>query len=506
LIILIKTFSENYLEQQLKPKIVPPCQAACPIHTDARGYISAIEKGDVETAIRINRQVNPLPAICGRICPRPCESVCRRGQVDEPIAIAMLKRFAADNAKGRHLLRKPDKFYNERVAVIGSGPAGLAAAHDLALLGYGVTIFDANYRLGGMLTEGIPEYRLPKDVVVEEIDNILSLGIGVRTGMYLGRDFSIEELLKDYQAVVLAIGSQKSLFPRCTGIELSRIYAAVDFLKQVCRGQRPRLGEHVAVIGAGHTALDAARTCIRLGARNVTIVYRRTAEEMPVERVEREEAEEEGVKIRYLSCPVEFIGNENGDVRRVRCTEMELGEIDASGRPAPIPVENSEFEINADTVISAIGYVPEEDILKSTGISTRDHNRVIVDKTHATNLKNVFACGDVVSGPSTLIEAIATGKKTAAAVHSYFRNLAQEETETFYGSGILSENIVKLIPNENRQKMPTLPVEKRINSFDEVELGYTWDQAVKETQRCLKCGTSELVKKLRSHHPAKEKT
>ena len=489
----------------MKPKIVPPCQAACPIHTDARGYISAIEKGDVETAIRINRQVNPLPSICGRICPRPCESVCRRGQVDEPIAIAMLKRFAADHTKGLHLVQKPDKFYDERVAVIGSGPAGLAAAHDLALLGYGVTIFDGNYRLGGMLTEGIPEYRLPKEVVTKEIEIILSLGVGVRTGMYLGRDFSIEELLKDYQGIVLAVGSQKSLFPRCRGIELSRIYAAVDFLKQVCRGQRPRLGEHVAVIGAGHTALDAARTCLRLGARNVTIIYRRTAEEMPTERVEREEAEEEGVKIRYLTAPVEFMGNENGDVKKVRCTEMELGEIDESGRPAPIPVENSEFEINADTVISAIGYVPEEDILKPTGISTRDHNRVIVDKTHATNLKNVFACGDVVSGPSSLIEAIASGKKTAKSVHCYFRNLVEEESEIYYGSGMLNENMVKLISKENRQKMPTLPVEKRVVSFDEVELGFNWDHAVKEAQRCLKCGTSELVKKLRSHHPAKEK-
>jgi NADPH-dependent glutamate synthase beta subunit-like oxidoreductase len=185
---------------------------------------------------------------------------------------------------------------------------------------------------------------------------------------------------------------------------------------------------------------------------------------------------------------------------------MELGEIDESGRPAPIPVENSEFEINADTVISAIGYVPEEDILKPTGISTRDHNRVIVDNTHATNLKNVFACGDVVSGPSSLIEAIASGKKTAKSVHYYFRNLAEEESEIYYGSGMLNENMVKLIPKENRQKMATLPVGKRINSFEEVEMGFTWEQAAKEASRCLKCGTSELVKKLRSHHSAKENT
>ena len=487
----------------MKPKIVPPCQAACPIHTDARGYISAIEKGDAETAIRINRQVNPLPSICGRICPRPCESVCRRGQVDEPIAIAMLKRFAADNTRGLNLLQKPEKLFDERIAVIGSGPAGLAAAHDLALLGYDVTIFDGNYRLGGMLIEGIPEYRLPKGVVMEEIDIILSLGVGVKTGVYLGRDFTIEGLLKEYQGIVMAIGSQKSLFPRCKGIELSRIYAAVDFLKQVCRGQRPYIGENVVVIGAGHTALDASRTALRLGSRKVTILYRRTVEEMPVERAELEEAIEEGVTVRYLAAPCEFVGNENGNVKKVRCKEMELGELDMSGRRSPVPIENSEFELNADTVISAIGYMPEEETLKTTGISVKEQSRVIVNETYSTNIKNVFACGDVVSGPSTLIGAIASGKKTAKAVHCYFRGIP-EESEIYYGSGMLNENMVKLIPKESRQKMPTLPVEKRINSFEEVELGFTWEQAVKEASRCLKCGTSELVKKLRSHHSTKE--
>jgi NADPH-dependent glutamate synthase beta subunit-like oxidoreductase len=489
----------------LKPKIVPPCQAACPIHTDARGYISAIEKGDVETAIRINRQVNPLPAICGRICPRPCESVCRRGQVDEPIAIAMLKRFAADHTKGLDLVQNTGKLFDERVAVIGGGPAGLAAAHDLAMLGYGVTIFDGNYRLGGMLIEGIPEYRLPKNVVMEEIDVILSLGVGLRTGLYLGQDFTIDELLKEFQGIVLAIGSQKSLFPRCKGIELSRIYAAVDFLKQVCRGQRPYLGENVVIIGAGHTALDASRTCLRLGSRKVTIVYRRTVEEMPVERAELEEAKEEGVTVRYLASPCEFIGNENRNVKKVRCIEMQLGDPDESGRRSPVPTENSAFELNADTVISAIGYMPEEETLKTTGISTREQNRVIVNETCTTNIKSVFACGDVVSGPSSLIEAIASGKKAARAVHCHLRSIP-EEPEIYYGSGMLNENMVKLIPKESRQKMPTLPVEKRINSFEEVELGFTWEQAVKEASRCLKCGSSELVKKLRSHYPAKEKT
>lgn len=488
----------------MSPKIAPPCQAACPIHTDARGYISAIEKCDAETAIRINRLVNPLPAICGRICPRPCERVCRRGQIDKPIAIAALKRFAADNTDSLSLIQKPEKIHDEKIAVIGGGPAGLAAAHDLALLGYTVTIFDGSYRLGGMLIEGIPEYRLPKDVVMADIDFILALGVAVRTGLYLGRDFTIESLLKDFQGVVLAIGSQRSLFPRCKGIELSRIYTAVDFLKQVSRGQRPRLGNRVVIIGGGHTALDASRTSLRLGSREVTIIYRRTVDEMPVDREELEQTEEEGVKIMYLTTPIEFLGTENENVEKVRCIKIELGELDESGRPSPRPIPNSDFELNVDTVISAIGYMPEEETLMSSGISTKDQNRVIVDNNSATNLKNVFACGDVVSGPSSLIEAIASGKKTARSVHSYFRNLP-EESEIYYGSGALNEKMVNLIPKENRQKMPTIPIEKRMNSFDEVELGYNWEQALKEAQRCLKCGTSELVKKLRGHyHSAKE--
>jgi len=488
----------------MSPKVVPPCQAACPIHTDARGYISAIEKGDAEAAIRINRQVNPLPAICGRICPRPCERVCRRGQVDEPIAIAMLKRFAADQTKGLKLLQKPEHLCDENVAIIGGGPAGLAAAHDLALLGYRVTIFDALKKLGGMLVDGIPEFRLPIDVVQEEIDVILSLGVKVKTGLYLGQDFTIEGLLKDFQAVLLAIGSQRSLFPQCKGIELTRIYTAVDFLKQIRRGQRPRLGEHVVIIGGGHTAIDASRTILRLGSREVTIIYRRTLDEMPVDHTELEEAEEEGVKIRYLTTPIEFIGNENGNVKKMRCIEMQLGEFDESGRRSPVPMENSEFELNADTIISAIGYIPEEETLKTTGISVREHSRVVVNESSATNIKNVFACGDVVSGPSSLIEAIASGKRTAKAVHCYFRNLPNEP-EQYYASGMLNEKMVKLIPKENRQKMPSLPVEKRITSFEEVQLGYSWEQAVKESQRCLKCGTSELVKKLHSHYHPKQK-
>jgi len=479
-------------------KIVPPCQAACPIRTDVRGYVSAIERGDVETAIRINRKVNPLPAVCGRICTRPCESVCRRAQVDEPIAIAGLKRFAADYTKGLRILQRPENTYDEKVAVIGGGPAGLSAAYELALLGYKATIFEVQDKLGGMLFEGIPEFRLSKDVVEEEIDLILSLGIEAKTGLSLGRDFTIEGLLKDFHSVLLAIGSQRSLLPKCKRSESQRVITAVEFLKQVCRGERPLLGKHVVIIGGGHTAIDTSRTCLRLGVRDVTIIYRRTINEMPLCRAELEEAEQEGVRVRYLSAPVSFLCNESGNIEKVCCVEIQLGELDESGRRRPIPVENSEFEINADTVISAIGYIPEEEILSQNKILTSDKGRVIVDKTGATNIKGVFACGDVVSGPSNLIRAIASGKKVAKAAHCYFRNQPIEVEEKSPSFGMLNERIVKLIHKANRQKMPVLPVEKRINSFAEVELGYTWEQATQEAQRCLKCGTSELTRQLRS--------
>lgn len=471
---------------------MPPCQAACPIHTDARAYVFAIARGDIDRAIRIIRQVNPFPSVCGRICTRPCESACRRGQVDEPIAIASLKRFAADQTKELKLIQQPEHYFDEKVAVIGGGPAGLTAAHDLALLGYRVTIFEAQTVLGGMLSEGIPEYRLPKDVVKEEVDYILSLGVEAKTGLSLGRDFTIEELLKDYQAVFLAVGSQKSLLPRCNGVELSGIITAVEFLKQVSRGLRPILNERVVVVGGGHTAIDAARTCIRLGSSEVTIIYRRTLDEMPAGHAEVEDAVKEGVKIRYLTTPVEFLGN--GNVQKVRCIEMRLGKLDESGRRRPVPIENSEFEIKTDTIILAIGYVPEAEALRDNGlVLSKDSTVIVKDETGATNLKGVFAGGDVVSGPLSVIEAIADGKRAADAIHHYFRNLPFKEVEKPSVFGLLDDSVVRLINKSNRQKMPALPIGKRINSFAEVEFGYSWEQALKEAQRCLNCGAGALV-------------
>lgn len=476
----------------MNEKVIPPCQAACPIHTDVRGYVSAIAKGNVEEAIRIIRRVNPFPSSCGRICTRLCEKACRRAQIDEPISIRALKRFASDQTRLFKLIERPENSYDEKIAIIGSGPAGMTAAHDLALLGYKVTVFEARNVLGGMLSEGIPDYRLPKDLVKEEVDNILALGVEAKTGLSLGRDVTLEELLKDYQAVFIAAGSQKSLLPKYNGIELNGVIGAVEFLKQVGRGRKPRVGENIVVVGGGHTAIDAARTCIRLGASDVTIVYRRTVDEMPAGREEVEAAEQEGIKIMYLVAPVEFSGNEK--VRSVRCVRMQLGEMDKSGRRLPVPIENSEFEIAADTVILAIGYIPDTEVLKEYGLNVSGKGTVMVkDETGITNIQGVFAAGDVVSGPRSVIEAIASGRRVAEAIHRHFRNLPHKEDNDFEFLNPLDDGVAKLIYKTERQKKPSLKVEERITNFEEVDLCYNRDQAVREAQRCLNCGAGAFV-------------
>lgn len=470
---------------------MPPCQAACPIYTDVRGYVSAISRGDIEEAIRIVRQVNPFPSVCGRICTRACESACRRGQVDEAIAISSLKRFATDETRGLKQVMRIGPYYTEKVAVIGGGPSGLTAAHDLTLLGYKVTVFEAHNELGGMMTRGVPQYRLPKSVVKEDIDFILSMGVEAKTGMALGRDFTIDELLKDYQAVFLALGSERSVFPKCKGIEMPGIITAVEFLKQVSQGERPYLGDKVVIVGGGHTAIDAARTCVRLSSRDVTIIYRRTLNEMPAGKVEVEEAEIEGVKIKYLTAPIEFLGK--GKVEKVRCVKMQFV-ADGSRRRRLVPIENSEFDIKADVVILAIGYSPKTDEIKDIElISGKKGTIAVKDETGTTNIKGVFAGGDVVSGPLSVIDAIASGKRAADAIHRYLRNMPPKEIEEIPVLKPLDEKIVSLIMKAVRQKMPTLPSEQRIKTFDEVNLGFTWQQALLESRRCLNCGAGAVI-------------
>jgi len=471
---------------------MPPCQAACPIHTDVRAYVAAIARGDIQSAINIIRAVNPFPSVCGRICTRACETACRRGQVDEPIAIASLKRFAADQTKDLRPGVRPGPYYNDKVAIIGGGPSGLTAAHDLALLGYRVTVFESQKELGGMLSSGIPEYRLPKSVVKSDIDYILSLGVEAKTGIALGRDVTLDKLLKDYQAVFMALGSERSLFPKCKGVELPGIITAVEFLKQVSQGLRPYLGSSIVVIGGGHTAIDAARTCIRLGSKDVTIIYRRTLQEMPAGKEEVEEAEHEGIKFIYQAAPVAFIGK--GKVEKVRCVKMKFADKKGSRRSKLVPVENSEFEIKAEEVILAIGYEPKKDTIDDSGIFSGKGGRIAIkDETGATNVKGVFAGGDVVSGPYSVVHAIASGKKAADAIHRYLRNLPPKDIVEPEVIRPLDEQIVSIIMKAVRPKMNMLPADERIKGFDEVTLGFTREQALREAQRCLNCGSGAMI-------------
>jgi NADPH-dependent glutamate synthase beta subunit-like oxidoreductase/coenzyme F420-reducing hydrogenase delta subunit len=476
----------------------PPCKAACPILTDVREYVQLIAERRYEEAFASIRKLNPLPGVCGRICTHPCEAACKRGQVDEPIAIAALKRFACDGPwKDQYKETLPAKQTGHKVAVVGSGPAGLAAAHDLALLGHDVTILEALPNLGGMLRVGVPAYRLPKDVLDEEIRAILDLGIEAKTGVRLGEDIQLAELFEQgYEAVFLAIGAHKD---RKLGIpgenELVGVVSAVSFLRQVNQGENPEVGEKVAVIGGGNTAVDSARSARRLGAKEVHMVYRRSSDEMPAAAEEIEDAIEEGIQISYLTSPLEILGTD-GRVSSLNCIKNELGEPDAGGRRWPKPVEGSEFSTDVDMVIAAIGQAPESSSVDGELEVSEKGNRIHVeDASLVTNKAGVFAGGDAVTGPATAVKAIAAGKRAAMSIDLYLRGKAlpesipvkEDETQE------LPEGVVQKTPTSPRCTIQTLPLDDRLAAFDEVALGLTGEQAVLEAQRCLHCNLGATV-------------
>ncbi|MGD8513585.1 MAG: FAD-dependent oxidoreductase, partial [Deltaproteobacteria bacterium] len=404
-------------ETPAAPIDLAPCKLACPILTDAREYIQLIAERRFDEAFAVIRKQNPLPGVCGRICTHPCETACKRGQVDEPIAIAALKRFSSDGPwKRQYKQPLPDKSTGHKVAIIGSGPAGLAAAHDLALLGHHVTIFEALPILGGMLRVGVPAYRLPKKVLEEEIQAILDLGIEVKTGVRIGQDIKLADLADEgYKAVFVAIGAHKD---RKLGIagedELAEVVSAVSFLRAVNQGENPKVGKRVAVIGGGNTAIDSARSALRLGAEAVHIVYRRSREEMPAAQEEIEEAIREGSQIAYLTSPFEILG-QDGKVSGLKCIRNELGEADPGGRRSPKPVPGSEFTLDVDMVIAAIGQVLDLSFLDGEPELGQREKRIHVEDPYTleTSSKGVFAGGDAVTGPATAIQAISAGKKAA---------------------------------------------------------------------------------------------
>jgi NADPH-dependent glutamate synthase beta subunit-like oxidoreductase/ferredoxin len=465
------------------------CRVACPAGVNIKAYVGAIARGDFERALEIVKMTNPLPGICGRVCTHPCESECRRGEFDDPVAICALKRFIADYEL-KHRTKKTEpcpRTKDERVAIIGSGPAGLTAASDLIRMGYGVTIFEELPVPGGMLITGIPPYRLPRDVIETEIADILELGVEIKTSTKID---DLDGLFdKGYKAAFLAIGAHKGLKLRVPGEdEYKGVIDCVQFLRKVNSGEREKPGEKIIVIGGGNSAIDSARSALRLGCKEVHIVYRRSRQEMPASEDEINEAEAEGIKIDYLAAPVKILGKD-GQVIGMECTKMKLGEPDQSGRRRPIPIPGSEFVIDADLIVSAISQKPDISCFKDCGIGISKWDSFEVDqKTMMTSRAGVFAGGDAVTGPNTVIDAIAAGHRAARSIDHFLKGepMIEEESIEVVQHELTTEGFVP--DRTERTHAAKLPVDKRQGSFAEVELTLSAADAIHEAKRCLRCG------------------
>jgi len=415
----------------------PQCVKGCPVDIDIPAFIKEIKEGNFLAASAKLKEKNSLPAICGRVCPQEnqCQKFCILGKMGDPISIGRLERFASDYERTKGVTVSPKKSgVKGRVAVVGSGPAGLTAAADLAKLGYDVVMFESLHSAGGVLMYGIPEFRMPKKIVQAEVDYIQKLGVELKTNYTIGKIFTIDELFESgFDAIFVGSGAGLPHFMRIPGENLGGVYSANEFLIRVNlmkaylfpEYDTPiRIGKKVAVIGGGNVAMDSARSALRLGAEEVYIVYRRSKEELPARAEEVENAEEEGVNFRFLTNPVKFLGDESGWVKAIECIQMELGEPDASGRRRPVPIEGSEFIMDVDTAVIAIGQTPNPLIQRTTeGLETTKWGTIVVkEETGETTKRGVYAGGDVVSGAATVISAMGAGKKAARSIHEYLMN------------------------------------------------------------------------------------
>ncbi len=479
--------------RKIREGLVAPCTFACPNSVPAQGYVRKVAAEEFEEAYQLIMFRSPLQSICGKICDHPCETECTRGLKDEPIMIREIKRFVLEMAECEgwtpNILDQTADGNAQKVAVIGSGPAGIGCAYDLARAGYGVTVFEASDKLGGMLTSAIPAFRLSREDVEKEIEVLKKLGVEFRTNTAFGRDVSIRSLKEDgYAAVFIGMGTQEGVRLGIKGEDLAGSTSAVDFLKAVGDGERPDIGRSVGVIGGGFTAVDAARAAVRLGAKDVYVLYRRTKDEMPATAEEIREAEEEGVKIMYLVSPQEIIGN--GKVERIRMLNYVLGDVDESGRRRPQEVLGTEFTLAVDTVVSAV----------SQGVSpmagqdlelTRWGTIQVDEETLATNIGGVFAGGDCVRGPQNVIGAVADGKRAAASID---RMLAGDDALLVYDAEkVMSDKEMVLgrtseRPRAWRPDLRTRPAAERTGDFEEYSETLTVEEAVREASRCLACG------------------
>jgi NADPH-dependent glutamate synthase beta subunit-like oxidoreductase len=469
-----------------------PCKAECPAHIDVQGYVSLAAKGKFQRALELIKEASPFPSICGRICPHPCESACNRGGIDDPVANHAIERFVADldlNTTKRYMPKIKEKKKDE-VAIIGSGPAGLSCAYYLAQEGYQVTIFEKDTEPGGMLTAGIPSYRLPREVVNAEIQLIRDMDVTMKTGVEIGKDTTIAQLRKEgFKAFFTAIGMQECLRLGIEGEDLDGVYGGLDYLRKINRGESVTLGKDVAVIGGGNTAMDAARSARRTGAENAFILYRRGLEEMPANAEDIDECQEEGIPINTLAQPVRFIG-ENGRVKAIECIKMKLTEPDESGRPKPEPVPDSVFTMEVDAVINALGQEADWACLTPECACTlSDWGTMNVDPlTLQSDDPDIFAGGDAARGSRTVIEAIADGKQAAISIDRFIlgRDLRLGRDQVF---PTITDPQKEVYNKIDRVQMPCLDPQARIKSFDEVQKGLTEEMVLEEAKRCISCGT-----------------
>ncbi|MDP2660710.1 MAG: FAD-dependent oxidoreductase [Dehalococcoidia bacterium] len=470
------------------------CQDACPAHTDVPTYAALISQGRFEDAFQVNRRYNVFPSILGRICSRVCQSACRRARVDGPVSICYLKRSTGDLRGGANATQAFGASLGLKVAVVGAGPAGLTVASDLAVLGYRTVIFEALQVVGGMLRVGIPAYRLPRALIDEAAAELRAAGTEIRLNTPIGRDVKLENLVREYQAVVIAAGAHKPEKLGIPGEDLEGVIHGVTFMRLVNLEQEVSLGKRVAVIGLGHTAVDCARSAIRLGAEEVHVVYRRSAAEASAGEEEIREAEEEGIKFHFMVSPVRALSEDGRRVSGLACLRNRLGDPDAGGRRRPIAIPDSDFVLPIDTLIPAVSQSPDVSFLDpEINLELSRWDRLVVEpQTFMTSQPGIFAVGDFITGPRDVIHVIADAHRTAAAVDIYLRG--PREVERFMQMEILSpykrEGSYLLT---QRQTMPTLPPEKRRDLEAEVELGYSVEQALAEASRCLQCQVNVLV-------------
>ncbi len=479
--------------------LTAPCMAACPSNVDIPGYIEALRDGKPALALEIVRRDCPMPGTIGRVCVRPCESNCRRGLVDEPLAIKAIKRYLADNEKRSKTSggSTPVPPKNGKVAVVGAGPAGLSAAYYLGTLGYKTTIFERQEKAGGMAAWGIPDYRLPRDVLDDEIEKVRELGAEFQYGVDIGKDIKLEKLAEQgYRAVFLGVGAPVSAKMRCKGEDdgYDGFMTGIEFLAKAARGKRPLEGRRAVVVGGGNVAMDCVRTIRRLGFEDVKIIYRRTEAEMPADPLEIKEAKEEGVDFQFLVAPLRIIA-ENNKITGMECLRMELGEPDPSGRRRPIPIDGSNFIIACDAVIPAVGQAATVDrVISDNGTVSRWNTLLVDEVTLQTKRMGIFGGGDCATGPDTLIAALAAGKKAAHFIDQYLTqghsSLSGEELveRIVRRAGVFDAGETFPYHGYEHQAHPQVAApEVRVKDFSEVEGGLTAAQARHEAERCLRC-------------------